>query len=107
VPTPTERADPDFDVADINYKTGPPSIPQLKMGRLVGFVFWTSRRAIIDGYVAAPSQKLSQPFNFRRAPTSNGPASFEYLQAALKKLKSSSLSPCLIIFVLLFIICAL
>ena len=46
-------------LADIRYKTGPPSIRN-ENGQLVGFVFVDITTSDIDGYVRKASQRLSQ-----------------------------------------------
>ncbi len=93
VPTPTGAQVPISMLADINYKTGPPSIRN-ENGQLVGFVFVDITTSDIDGYVRSASQKLSQSIQFPPGYYIQWAGQFEYLQAALKML---------IIFVLLYI----
>ena len=102
VPTPTGAQIPISMLADINYKTGPPSIRN-ENGQLVGFVFVDITTSDIDGYVRRASQKLSQTIQFPPGYYIQWAGQFEYLQAALKKLKVVIPFTLLIIFVLLFI----
>ena len=55
VPTPTGAQVPISMLADISYKTGPPSIRN-ENGQLVGFVFVDITTSDIDGYVRKASQ---------------------------------------------------
>jgi len=102
VPTPTGAQVPISMLADINYKTGPPSIRN-ENGQLVGFVFVDITTSDIDGYVRSASQKLSQSIQFPPGYYIQWAGQFEYLQAALKKLKVVIPFTLLIIFVLLYI----
>ena len=53
VATPAGAQVPISMLADISYKTGPPSIRD-ENGQLVGFVFVDITTSDIDGYVDAP-----------------------------------------------------
>jgi Cu(I)/Ag(I) efflux system membrane protein CusA/SilA len=101
VPTPTGAQVPISMLADINYKTGPPSIRN-ENGQLVGFVFVDITTSDIDGYVRRASQKLGQSIQFPPGYYIQWAGQFEYLQAALKKLKVVIPFTLLIIFVLLY-----
>src|SRR6202040_3757510 len=59
VATPTGAQVPISLLADIQYKTGPPSI-RSEDGKLVGFVFVDVTTSDIDGYVRKASQQLSR-----------------------------------------------
>ena len=50
-------------LADIRYKTGPPSV-RSENGKLVGFVFVDITTSDIDGYVRKASQQLSQRIQY-------------------------------------------
>src|SRR5436189_2720896 len=63
VPTPTGAQVPISMLADINYKTGPPSV-RSENGQLVGFVLVDVTTSDIDGYVRSASRKLSQSVQF-------------------------------------------
>ncbi|MEP6685566.1 MAG: CusA/CzcA family heavy metal efflux RND transporter, partial [Verrucomicrobiota bacterium] len=102
VPTPTGAQVPISMLANINYKTGPPSIRN-ENGQLVGFVFVDITTSDIDGYVRRASQKLSQSMQFPPGYYIQWAGQFEYLQAALKKLKIVIPFTLLIIFVLLYL----
>ena len=102
VPTPTGAQVPISMLADIKFKTGPPSIRD-ENGQLVGFVFVDITTSDIDGYVRRASQKLGQTIQFPPGYYIQWAGQFEYLQAALKKLKIVIPFTLLIIFVLLYI----
>lgn len=102
VATPTGAQVPISMLADIKYKTGPPSIRD-ENGQLVGFVFVDITTSDIDGYVRRASEKLGQTIQFPPGYYIQWAGQFEYLQAALKKLKIVIPLTLLIIFVLLYI----
>ena len=102
VATPTGAQVPISMLADIKYKTGPPSIRD-ENGQLVGFVFVDITTSDIDGYVRRASEKLGQTIQFPPGYYIQWAGQFEYLQAALKKLKVVIPFTLLIIFVLLYI----
>jgi Cu(I)/Ag(I) efflux system membrane protein CusA/SilA len=101
VATPTGAQVPISMLADIKYKTGPPSIRD-ENGQLVGFVFVDITTSDIDGYVRRASQKLGQTIQFPPGYYIQWAGQFEYLQAALKKLQVVIPFTLLIIFVLLY-----
>ena len=101
VATPTGAQVPISMLADINHKTGPPSIRD-ENGQLVGFVFVDITTSDINGYVQRASQKLGQTIQFPPGYYIQWAGQFEYLQAALKKLKIVIPFTLLIIFVLLY-----
>ncbi|MFN2622452.1 MAG: efflux RND transporter permease subunit [Chthoniobacterales bacterium] len=102
VPTPTGAQVPISMLADIKYKTGPPSIRD-ENGQLVGFVFVDITTSDLEGYVKKASQHLSQKIQFPAGYYIQWAGQFEYLQAALKKLKVVIPFTLLIIFVLIYI----
>src|SRR5438034_827874 len=63
VPTPTGAQVPISMLADIQYKTGPPSV-RSENGKLVGFVFVDITTSDIAGYVRKASQLLGQRIHY-------------------------------------------
>src|SRR5256885_9338009 len=59
VPTPSGAQVPIELLADINYKTGPPSI-RSENGQLVGFVFVDVTTSNMNGYVRAAAQRITE-----------------------------------------------
>jgi Cu(I)/Ag(I) efflux system membrane protein CusA/SilA len=102
VPTPTGAQVPISLLADIRYKTGPPSV-RSEDGKLVGFVFVDITTSNIDGYVRAASQRLAQRIQFPAGYYIQWAGQFQYLQEALQRLKVVIPFTLLIIFVLLYI----
>src|SRR5881628_615777 len=102
VPTPTGAQVPISMLADIRYKTGPPSV-RSENGKLVGFVFVDIATSDIDGYVRKASQRLSQRIQYPPGYYVEWAGQFQYLQAAKKRLKVVVPFTLLIIFVLLYI----
>ena len=87
VATPDRRAGADLDLlADIQYKTGPPSV-RSENGKLVGFVFVDITTSDIDGYVRKASQQLSQRIQYPPGYYIRMGGQFQYLQAAKERLK--------------------
>src|SRR5260370_37260017 len=64
VPTPTGAQVPISLLADIRYKTGPPSV-RSENGKLVGFVFVDITTSDIDGYVRRASHQISQRIQYQ------------------------------------------
>src|SRR5438094_5265514 len=102
VPTPTGAQVPISMLADIHYKTGPPSV-RSENGKLVGFVFVDVTTSDIDGYVRKASQHLSQRIQYPPGYYVEWAGQFQYLQAAKERLKVVVPFTLLIIFVLLYI----
>src|SRR2546429_4556137 len=102
VPTPTGAQVPISMLADIQYKTGPPSV-RSENGKLVGFVFVDITTSDIDGYVRKASQHLSQRIQYPTGYYIEWAGQFQYLQAAKERLKVVVPFTLLIIFVLLYI----
>src|SRR5712672_2768954 len=101
VPTPTGAQVPISLLADISYKTGPPSIRN-ENGKLVGFVFVDITTSYIDGYVRKASQQIGQRIQYPPGYYIEWAGQFQYLQAAKERLKIVIPLTLLIIFVLLY-----
>ncbi|PYL08243.1 MAG: CusA/CzcA family heavy metal efflux RND transporter [Verrucomicrobia bacterium] len=101
VPAPTGAQVPISMLADIHYKTGPPSV-RSENGKLVGFVFVDITTSDIDGYVRKASQDLSQGIQYPPGYYVEWAGQFQYLQAAKERLKVVVPFTLLIIFVLLY-----
>ncbi|HMF45967.1 MAG TPA: CusA/CzcA family heavy metal efflux RND transporter [Candidatus Udaeobacter sp.] len=101
VPTPTGAQVPISLLADIRYKTGPPSV-RSENGKLVGFVFVDITTSNIDGYVRAASQLLSQRIQYPPGYYVEWAGQFQYLQEAKQRLKIVIPFTLLIIFVLIY-----
>src|SRR4030095_13046488 len=102
VPTPTGAQVPISMLADIHYKTGPPSI-RSENGKLVGFVFVDVTTSDIDGYVRKASQVLAQRIKYPPGYYIEWAGQFQYLEAAKERLKIVIPFTLLIIFVLIYI----
>jgi hypothetical protein len=89
-------------LADINYKTGPPSV-RSENGKLVGFVFVDITTSDLEGYVKKASQLLNQRIQYPPGYYIEWAGQFQYLQAAKERLKVVVPFTLLIIFVLLYI----
>jgi Cu(I)/Ag(I) efflux system membrane protein CusA/SilA len=88
-------------LADIKFKTGPPSIRN-ENGQLVGFVFVDITSSDIDGYVRAASQRINERVKFPPGYYMQWAGQFEYLAAAKARLKIVVPFTLLIIFVLIY-----
>jgi Cu(I)/Ag(I) efflux system membrane protein CusA/SilA len=89
-------------LADINYRTGPPSIRN-ENGQLVGFVFVDLTSEDIQGYVNAASKRISEVVKFPPGYYIQWAGQFQYLQSAEQRLKIVIPFTLLIIFVLLYL----
>src|SRR5207249_10649130 len=89
VPTPTGAQVPISLLADIKYKTGPPSV-RSENGKLVGFVFVDVTTSNIDGYVRKASQHLSQHLQYPSGYYTEWAGQFLYLEPANHRLKAAS-----------------
>jgi Cu(I)/Ag(I) efflux system membrane protein CusA/SilA len=101
VATPTGDQVPISLLADIQYRTGAPSI-RTENGQLVGFVFVDITSSDINGYVNAASQKIDREVKFPPGYYIQWAGQFQYLQAAEKRLSILIPFTLLIIFVLIF-----
>ena len=88
-------------LANISYKTGPPSIRN-ENGQLVGFVFLDITGSDIEGYVRAASQLISERVKYPPGCYIQWAGQFEYLKAAEARLKVVVPLTLLIIFVLIY-----
>lgn len=88
-------------LADISFKTGPPSIRN-ENGQLVGFVFVDITSDDIEGYVKAASQKIGESVQFPPGYYIQWAGQFEYLKSAEQRLKIVVPFTLLIIFVLIY-----
>src|SRR5213082_788489 len=102
VPTPTGAQVPISMLADIQYKTGPPSV-RSENGKLVGFVFLDITTSDIAGYVRKASQLLGQRIQYPPGYYIEWAGQFQYLQAAKARLRIVIPFTLLIIFVLIYI----
>src|SRR6266704_1221579 len=102
VPTPTGAQVPISLLADIKYKTGPPSV-RSENGKLVGFVFVDITTSDIAGYVRKASQLLGQRIQYPPGYYVEWAGQFQYLQAAKERLKLVVPFTLLIIFLLIYI----
>jgi Cu(I)/Ag(I) efflux system membrane protein CusA/SilA len=102
VATPTGAQVPIDLLADIRYKTGPPSV-RSENGKLVGFVFVDITTSDIEGYGRKASQQLSQHIQYPPGYYISWAGQFQYLQAAKERLKIVIPLTLLIIFVLLYL----
>ncbi len=89
-------------VADISFKTGPPSI-RTENGQLVGFVFVDITSGDIQGYVDAASKRIAQDVPFPPGCYIQWAGQFEYLKSAEQRLKVVVPFTLLIIFLLIYL----
>ncbi|HEX4646787.1 MAG TPA: efflux RND transporter permease subunit, partial [Verrucomicrobiae bacterium] len=89
-------------LADIHFKTGPPSIRD-ENGQLVGFVFVDPTTSDIGSYVQKAAQRIRERVTFPPGYYIQWAGQFEYIQAAWQRLKILIPFTLLIIFVLIFI----
>lgn len=98
IPVPGSAAQiPISTVADVSYKTGPPSI-RTENGQLVGFVFVDITTDDIDGYVKAASRRINETVQLPPGCYMQWAGQFEYLRSAEQRLKI------VVPFTLLFIV---
>ncbi|MGB8356607.1 MAG: CusA/CzcA family heavy metal efflux RND transporter, partial [Chthoniobacteraceae bacterium] len=102
VPTPTGAQVPIGMLADIRYRTGPPSIRN-ENGQLVGFVFVDLTTTDIDGYVRKASERIRERVQFPPGYSMQWAGQFQYLQEAERRLKVVIPLTLLIIFMLLYL----
>ena len=102
VPTPTGAQVPISLVADVQYKTGPPSV-RTENGQLVGFVFVDPTTSDIDGYVRVASERIRERVQFAPGYYLQWAGQFEYLKAAEQRLKVVIPFTLLLIFVLIYL----
>jgi Cu(I)/Ag(I) efflux system membrane protein CusA/SilA len=102
VATPTGDQVPISLLADVQYRSGPPSIRD-ENGQLVGFVFLDITTSDINGYVKSASQRITEQVQFPPGYFMEWAGQFQYLQAAEKRLAVLIPLTLLIIFALLYI----
>ena len=88
-------------LADISYKTGPPSVRN-ENGQLVGFVFVDITSEDIQGYVDAATKRINEAVQFPPGYYMQWAGQFEYLKSAEQRLKVVVPFTLLIIFVLIY-----
>ena len=101
IPTPTGAQIPISLVADINYRTGPPSIRN-ENGQLVGFVLVDPAASDIDGYVRAASKRIAERVRFPAGYHIDWAGQFQYIKQAEERLKIVVPLTLLIIFMLIY-----
>jgi Cu(I)/Ag(I) efflux system membrane protein CusA/SilA len=89
-------------LADIEYKTGPPSI-RSENGQLVGYVFVDVTTRDIDGYVRAASQRLAETVKFAPGTSVQWAGQFQYLKDAEQRLKIVVPLTIVVIFLLIYL----
>jgi Cu(I)/Ag(I) efflux system membrane protein CusA/SilA len=89
-------------LADISYKTGPPSI-RTENGQLVGFVFVDITTDDIAGYVKAASKRINETVQFPPGCYMQWAGQFEYLKSAEQRLKIVVPFTLLLIFLLVYL----
>jgi Cu(I)/Ag(I) efflux system membrane protein CusA/SilA len=89
-------------LADISYKTGPPSIRN-ENGQLVGFVFVDITADDLEGYVKAASRRIGETVQFPPGYYLQWAGQFEYLKSAEQRLRIVVPFTLLIIFVLIYL----
>ncbi|HEY3863059.1 MAG TPA: CusA/CzcA family heavy metal efflux RND transporter [Verrucomicrobiae bacterium] len=102
VPLPGAAQVPISMLADISFKTGPPSI-RTENGQLVGFVFVDVTGGDIQGYVDAASKRINQTVKFPPGCYIQWAGQFEYLKSAEQRLKVVLPFTLLIIFMLIYL----
>src|SRR5205809_1917190 len=101
IPTPTGAQIPISLVADINYRTGPPSIRN-ENGQLVGFVLIDPATSNIDGYVRHAAKRIAERVKFPAGYHIEWAGQFQYIKQAEQRLKIVVPLTLLIIFVLIY-----
>ncbi|MGP8237188.1 MAG: efflux RND transporter permease subunit [Limisphaerales bacterium] len=89
-------------LADISYKTGPPSV-RTENAQLVGFVFVDITSDDIQGYVDAASKRIQETVQFPPGYYIQWAGQFEYLKSAEQRLKIVVPFTLLIIFLLIYL----
>jgi len=102
-PPATEMAQiPISALADISFKTGPPSI-RTENGQQVGFVFVDVTTDDIGGYVAKAAERIREQVQFPAGYYIQWAGSFEYQQRAFKRFLLIAPFTLLLIFVLIYL----
>jgi len=101
IPTPTGAQIPISLVADIRYRTGPPSIRD-ENGQLVGFVLIDPATSNIDGYVRKAVRRIAERIKFPAGYHIEWAGQFQYIKQAEQRLKIVVPLTLLIIFILIY-----
>src|SRR5437764_3890068 len=101
IPTPTGAQIPISLVADIRYRTGPPSIRD-ENGQLVGFILIDPATSNIDGYVRHAAKRIAERVKFPAGYHIEWAGQFQYIKQAEERLKIVVPLTLLIIFVLIY-----
>jgi len=102
ISTPTGAQVPISLVADIRFRTGPPSIRE-ENGQLVGYVLVDPTTSDIDGYVRRASQQIAQHVQFPSGVYSQWAGQFQYLKEAEQRLKVLLPLTLVLIFFLIYL----
>ncbi len=102
VPTPSGAQVPIGELADLQFRTGAPSIRN-ENGQLVGFVFVDLTTDDIDGYVQAANARIGERVSFPPGYYMQWAGQFEYLKSAEKRLTVVIPFTLLIIFLLIYL----
>ena len=101
IPTPTGAQIPISLVADIHYRTGPPSIRN-ENGQLVGFVLIDPATSNIDGYVRHAAKRIAERVKFPAGYHIEWAGQFQYIKQAEERLKIVVPLTLAIIFILIY-----
>jgi copper/silver efflux system protein len=101
ISTPAGAQIPISLVADIRYRTGPPSIRN-ENGQLVGFVLIDPATSNIDGYVRHAAKRIAERVKFPAGYHIEWAGQFQYIKQAEQRLKIVVPLTLLIIFVLIY-----
>jgi Cu(I)/Ag(I) efflux system membrane protein CusA/SilA len=101
IATPTGAQIPISLVADIRYRTGPPSIRN-ENGQLVGFVLVDPATSDIDGYVRKAARRIAEHLKFPAGYHIEWAGQFQYIKQAEERLKIVVPLTLAIIFLLLY-----
>src|SRR5436305_4724589 len=101
IPTPTGAQIPISLIADIRYRTGPPSIRD-ENGQLVGFILIDPATSNIDGYVRHAAKRIAERVKFPAGYHIEWAGQFQYIKQAEQRLKIVVPLTLLIIFVLIY-----
>jgi Cu(I)/Ag(I) efflux system membrane protein CusA/SilA len=102
VPTPTGAQVPLGMLADLKFRTGPPSIRD-ENGQLVGFVSLDLTTNDIDGYVRAANARIAKAVAFPPGTYLQWAGQYQYLQSAKRRLAEVIPFTLLVIFLLLYL----
>ncbi len=101
IPTPTGVQIPLAQVADLNYRRGPPVIKS-EDARPNAWIYVDISTSDIGGYVAKAKQVLAEQVNVPAGYTVSWSGQFEYMERAAERLRIVAPATLLIIFLLLY-----